>query len=82
MYIVRNITQGVTTECDAIETITVINGQYVPAEQSDADGFKAMTIVHVSPSEEYYNVEIFAYPDHILKGTEDEGVFEFVPDPE
>lgn len=82
MYIVTNITKGTQYECDAIETITVEDGEYIPAEHDASDGFKAMKIVQVSPSEQYYEVEVFAYDGHTLKGTEDTGSWESAPEPE
>jgi len=50
MYKVTNITQQTEKYCDAIETIKVVNDEYVPEELALADGFKAMTIVEVSPT--------------------------------
>ena len=82
MYIVTNITKGTTSECDAIETIKAVDNKYIPAEQDIADGFKALTIVHVSPSEEYFTEEVFVYDGHYLTGTEDTGMFEDIPEPE
>lgn len=80
MYRVVNITKSTEYECDAIETITVHDGQYVPAVGDAADGFTAMKIVHVSPSEEYYTKERFAFEGHTLTGEEDYGMFEDIPD--
>ena len=82
MYTVTNITKGTTSECDAIETIKAIDGQYTPAEHNIADGFKALTIVHVSPSEEHYEEEVFVFEGHYLTGTEDTGMFEDNSEPE
>ena len=75
MYLVRNITQGTRSACDAIETIKAIDGRYVATELESSDGFKALTIVHVSPSEEYYTEEVFVYEGHYLTGVEDTGSF-------
>lgn len=66
MYIVYS--NGETSTCDAIETITAVNGEIVPVEYNEADGFKALTIVEVSPSEQYYNETLYAFPDHTLDG--------------
>lgn len=70
------------TPCDAIETITVIDGAYRPIERENADGFKAMKIVGVSPSEQYYDITIYRYEGHTLIGGEDEGRYEDEPEPE
>ena len=59
---------GEVSYCDAIEYITARDGVIVPAEQSDADGFKAMVIVDVSPTEQYYATTLYAFPDHTLDG--------------
>ena len=79
MYKVTNITKGTTSECDAIETI---NTSYQPTELENAEGFKAMTIVTVSPSEQYYQIDIYALEGHTLSGGEDEGRYEDIPEPE
>ena len=71
MYKVTNITKSTEFECDAIETITVENNVYRPIDPDKADGFKALTIVEVSPSEQYYTEEAFVYAGHTLLGTED-----------
>lgn len=82
MILVTNITKGEQFEADAIETLTLKDGEYYPTERDKADGFDAMTIVHVSPTEEYYTHEYFAFEGHTLKGTEDTGEYEFIPDDE
>lgn len=82
MYLVTNITKSTQYECDAIETITVVNNEYIPVEHENADGFNAMKIIQVSPSEQYYQIETFVYEGHTLKGTEDTGKFEDIPEPE
>lgn len=58
------------TYCDAIETYKVIGGVLTPIERPEADGFKAFTIVHVSPSEEYYTEILYRFPGHTLEGFE------------
>ena len=79
MIKVYNLTKQTESTCDAIETI---NNEYRPVELEFADGFKALTIVHVSPSEEYYTEEIFAFEDHTLPNNEDTGRYEEEEDPE
>ena len=66
MYIVHS--NGTESTCDAIETVTSINGTIKPIEVNKADGFHAMVIVHVSPSEEYYDETLYVLPDHTLDG--------------
>jgi hypothetical protein len=69
-------TNGETYNCDAIETYKVIEGVLTPIEQPEADGFKAFTIVHVSPSEEYCTEILYRFPGHTLEGFEcDEAIF-------
>lgn len=82
MYLVTNITKGTQYECDAIETITVVDNEYTPIELPNADGFNAMKIVYVSPTEQYYQIETFAFENHTLKGNEDIGKYEDKPEPE
>ena len=82
MYKVYNLTKHTESECDAIETITVINGEYHPIEREGSDGFKAMKIVEVSPSEQYYDITIFRFEGHTLIGGEDEGRYEDEPEEE
>lgn len=82
MYIVKNLTDGTESQCDAIETIRWTGGRYVPAEQSNADGFRAMTIVDVDKHTQRYDVTDYAFPNHILSGTEPTGTFEAVEPPE
>ena len=65
------------TYCDAIETYKVIEGSLTPIEQPEADGFKAFTIVHVSPSEEYCTEILYRFPGHTLEGYDvPEAIFE------
>ena len=59
---------GETSLCDAIETYTVVEGNLTPVERADADGFKSFTIVEVSPSEQYCDEVLYAFPDHTLDG--------------
>lgn len=82
MILVKNLTKSTQYECDAIETLTLKDGEYYPTEAENADGFVALTIVYVSPTEEYYNREYFVFEGHEMKGTEDTGEYEFIPDPE
>jgi len=81
MILVTNITKGTQSECDAIETLTLDNGEYIPVDPDKADGFAALTIIHVSPSEEYYEAEYFVFDGHEMKGNEDVGEYEFIPEP-
>lgn len=76
MYIVKNLTKHTVSECDAIETIVAVGRDYLPAEHDVADGFKALTIVRVSPTEEHYAEEVFVFENHYLTGVEDTGIFE------
>lgn len=70
-------TNGETYNCDAIETYKVIEGQLTPIEQPEADGFKSFIIVHVSPSEEYYEEKLYHLPGHTLEGYDvPEAIFE------
>ena len=75
--------KGEVSYADAIETVTSINGAIKPIEVAKADGFNAMVIVHVSPSEEYYDKTLYVLPDHTLDGYDvPVGTFEYEPDPE
>jgi hypothetical protein len=65
---------------DAVEFLTVKNGQYTPVEEGLADGFKAFTYTYTSPSEAETHTEIYAFPGHSLLGGEP--VAELVADDE
>lgn len=74
---------GEVSYCDAIEYIAVCDGVIVPTEQSEADGFKALVIVDVSPTEQYYTETLYAFPDHTLDGFDvPTGIFEEVEETE
>ena len=75
---------GETSLCDAIETHTVVEGNLTPVERADADGFKAFTIVEVSPSEQHYDEHLYVFPDHTLDGMTgvDVGTYEETEDEE
>ena len=75
MYKVTNLTTQEITYCDAIETIIYSEGNYIPSEEPD--GFRALTIVHISDTEETYTEKVFVYEGHTLSGTEDIGKVEF-----
>lgn len=77
------ISNGEEYYADAIETCAVINGVLRPIEAVNADGFKAMVIVHVSPSEEYYDETLYVLPNHTLDGYDvPVGTYEWEPEPE
>lgn len=76
----RIITNDNTFNVDAIEYIKVIGGEYVPVVEDEADGFKAMKIIHVSSTVETYRVSIYAFPDHTLIGGEETATIELVED--
>ena len=80
MYVVTNLSvePHVTFPCDAIETVVYDSdsGAYIPSE--DPDGFRALIIVHDSPSQEHYTETLFAYEGHTLSGAEPYGSFEWV----
>ena len=80
MYIVTNLDTGVTSECDAIETIIYDGEKYVPSD--NPDGFRALTIEHISPTEEIYVETIYCFEGHTLSGTEDIGEYEWQDEPE
>lgn len=67
---------GTAFIADAIEFLTVDSGILIPTEQENADGFNAMTINHVSPTEESYTTVTYTLPDHSLLGGEPIATFE------
>ena len=80
MYIVTNLDTGVTSECDAIETVIYDSEKYIPSD--NPDGFKAMTIQHISPTEEVYTEVVYAFEGHTLSGAEPVGEYVWEDDPE
>ena len=80
MYIVHS--NGIDTTCDAIETVISDGTKIIPAEHNVADGFKSLTIVEVSPSEQYYDEHLYVFPDHELEGMTgvDVGTYEEIED--
>lgn len=68
MYKITNKTTGEITTCDAIE---YINSDYIPTEKDSADGFYALVIETISPSEQRYISTAYAFEGHKLKGGED-----------
>ena len=84
MYIVTNLSvePHTQTECDAIETIVydAENEKYVPSETPD--GFRALKIEYVSPTEQIYVETIYAFEGHTLSGVEPIGKYEWQDEPE
>jgi hypothetical protein len=84
MYIVRNlsVTPPTEEECDAIETIIYDagSGKYVPSD--NPDGFRALKIEYISPTEQIYIETIYAFEGHTLSGTEPTGEYEWQEEPE
>ena len=76
MYIVTNLTTHEQTAVDAIETVIydAESGAYIPSE--NPDGFRALTIVHISPTEERYDEVVYAFEGHTLSGVEPTGKYE------
>lgn len=68
---------------DAIETYAIVNSVLTPVELLKADGFKAFTIIEISPWEERMIDTLYVFPGHILSGYEaDEAIFEYIEEPE
>ena len=80
MYIVTNLTTHEQTECDAIETIIFDGEKYVPSD--NPDGFRAMQIKYISPTEEVYIETIYAFEGHTLSGGEPTGEYIWVDEDE
>lgn len=82
MYIIINKStkSPSTQECDAIETVIYDkkSGEYIPSEKPD--GFKALVIDHISPTEEKYIETIYVFEGHTMKGNEPTGEITWVDD--
>lgn len=74
------VTDEETFMAEAIQHITVKNGEYVPVIYVESDGFRAF--LPFDEEEGVQEVRVFALPDHTLLGFEPTGTFEFFPDPD
>ena len=82
MYIVTNITAQTETECDAIEKITYDKKKKVYISSDNPDGFKALVIEHISPTEEHYIETVYVFSGHTMKGNEPIGEYRWEDEPD
>lgn len=80
MYLVKNVGNGSEFRCDAIETLTVRDGEYTPTEREFADGFRA--IVNNEDGTDVALTIVYAFEGHTLLGGEPTATFESVEEPE
>lgn len=80
MYIVTNLDMHTETECDAIEKIIYDSEKEIYVSSDNPDGFKALVIEHISPTEEHYIETVYAFEGHTLSGDEPIGEYRWEDD--